>query len=395
MSITPSGHSKEIRVAAFLSIDTEHGRSILRGIARYFRHRSEVTVLKFGQTGNYDLNQLRRLRVDGVIAKVGSRRDEEVLIQLGVPVMNISGQMERGTLPKVDSDDSRVGELAFQHLYSRGHRRFAYCGNPKHHASALRMESFCRAARKTEGCSVVSVYSLPLGDQDAPYAERVRENLSDWVCSLPKPVGIFTFTDRVAVEVEEVCARAEIQVPAEVALLGVGNDLTRIEFSHVELSSVQLNSERIGLLAAESLDQMLSSQSKPMERILVPPQKIVIRRSTDRYAVSDVEVSESLDYIRQHIGNIIYVSEIARTVGVSRRSLELRFRSALGESIYEAVQRLKMDHAIDLLADLNMPVGEVAFATGFSDQKAFSRVFRKRMKETPSQFRERLIMREV
>jgi len=395
MSLAPSGQSKEIRVAAFLSIDTEHGRSILRGIARYFRHRSEVTVLKFGQTGNYDLNQLRRLRVDGVIAKVGSRRDEEVLIQLGVPVMNISGQMERGTLPKVDSDDSRVGELAFQHLYSRGHRRFAYCGNPKHHASALRMESFCRAARKMDGCSVVSVYSLPLGDQDAPYAERVRENLSDWVRSLPKPVGIFTFTDRVAVEVEEVCARAEIQVPAEVALLGVGNDLTRIEFSHVELSSVQLNSERIGLLAAESLDQMLSTQAKPMDRILVPPQKIVIRRSTDRYAVSDVEVSESLDYIRQHIGNTIYVSEIARTVGVSRRSLELRFRSALGESIYEAVQRLKMDHALDLLADLNMPVGEVAFATGFSDQKAFSRVFRKRMKETPSQFRERLIMREV
>jgi len=395
MSFTPAGHSKEIRVAAFLSIDTEHGRSILRGIARYFRQRPEVTVLKFGQTGNYDLNQLKRLRVDGVIAKVGSRRDEEVLTQLGVPVMNISGQMQHGVLPTVDSDDSRVGELAFQHLHSRGHRRFAYCGNPKHHASALRMESFCRAVRRTEGCSVVSVYALPQGDQNAPYAERVRENLSEWVRSLPKPVGIFTFTDRVAVEVEEVCARAEIQVPAEVAILGVGNDLTRIEFSHVELSSVQLNSERIGLLAAESLDQLLCSNVQTMERILVPPQKIVIRRSTDRYAVSDVEVSESLDYIRQHIGNTIYVSEIARTVGVSRRSLELRFRAALGESIYEAVQRLKMDHALDLLADRNVPVGEVAFATGFSDQKAFSRVFRKRLKETPSQFRERLIMKAV
>lgn len=382
-------------MAAFLSIDTEHGRSILRGIARYFRHRPEVTVLKFGQTGNYDLNQLRRLRVDGVIAKVGSRRDEEVFTQLAVPVMNISGQMQHGVLPTVDSDDARVGELAFQHLHSRGHRRFAYCGNPKHHASALRMESFCRAVRRTEGCSVVSVYALPQGDQNAPYAERVRENLSEWVRSLPKPVGVFTFTDRVAVEVEEVCARGEIPVPAEVAILGVGNDLTRIEFSHVELSSVQLNSERIGLLAAESLDQLLSSQATLMQRILVPPQKIVIRRSTDRYAVADVEVSESLDYIRQHIGNTIYVSEIARTVGVSRRSLELRFRAALGESIYEAVQRLKMDHALDLLADRNLPVGEVAFATGFSDQKAFSRVFRKRMKETPSQFRERLIMKVV
>ena len=380
----------EIRVAVLVSLDTEHGRSILRGIAHYYRQRQDVTVLKFGQTGNYDVQQLKRLRLSGAIAKVGSKKDEETLLQLGIPLINVSGQLERTRVPSIDSDDRRVGEMALQHLYSRGHRRFAYCGNPRHHASQIRAEAFGRAARQLDGRPEVSVFAMPQGDQSSPYSERVRENLSDWIRGLEKPVGIFTFTDRVAVEVEEVCVRADIKVPEDVAIMGVGNDLTRLEFSHVELSSVQLNTQRIGLLAAESLDQCIQGRPMATARLLVPPQKIVIRRSTDRYAVKDEVVSETLDYIRLHLGNNIYVNEIARSLGLSRRALEIRFRAALGESVYEAVQRMKLDSAMEMLADPALPVGEVAFATGFADQKAFSRAFNLRLKETPTAYRKRV-----
>lgn len=382
--------AKEVRIAVFVSLDTEHGRSILRGIAHYYRLRQGVTVLKFGQTAAYDTPQLKRLRLSGAIAKIGSRKDEEALLQLGIPVVNVSGQMEHFRVPTIDSDDARVGELALQHLYSRGHRRFAYCGNPRHHASQLRLQAFARAARRLEGAPEVMNYALPQGDQSSPYSERVRESLGDWLQALPKPIGVFTFTDRVAVEVEEACVRLDLKVPDEVAILGVGNDLTRLEFSHVELSSVQLNTERIGLLAAESLDQCMQGRALSTERILVPPQKIAIRRSTDRYAVSDPAVGESLDFIRLHIGNAVYVEDIAKAVGLSRRALEMRFRTALGESVYEAVQRMKLDYAMELLGDFTLPIGEVAFATGFADQKAFARVFQARVKESPTAYRKRL-----
>lgn len=389
----PAGNTQPVgmRVAALLSLDTEHGRSILRGIARYFRQQQNVTVLKFTQTTNYDVQQLKRLRLSGVIAKVGSKKDEEALLQLGIPLVNVSGQMEKLRVFSIDSDDTRVGEMALQHLYSRGHRRFAYCGNPRHHASQVRLAAFEKAARQLEGRPGVQVFAMPQGDQTSPYSERVRENLCEWLRALPKPIGIFTFTDRVAVEVEEACVRMDVRVPEEVAILGVGNDLTRLEFSHVELSSVQLNTERIGLLAAESLDQAIKSHVVAAGKLLVPPQKIVIRRSTDRYAVEDEAVGESLDYIRLHLGNNIYVEEIARSVGLSRRSLEIRFRKALGESVYEAVQRMKIDRAMELLADPSLPVGEVAFATGFSDQKDLTRSFSRRAKETPTAYRKRLL----
>ncbi len=382
----------ELRIAAFISIDTEHGRSILRGIARYYRSRSNVTVLKFGQTSHYDSLLIRRMRLSGVIAKVGSRKDEDTLVELGVPVINVSGQLEKTKVPTIDSDDSHVGEMALHHLYSRGHRHFAYCGNPRHHASQVRLEAFKRAARQVEGVPPVAMVAMPQGDQNSPYSGRVQENLLQWIKSLPKPVGIFTFTDRIAVEIEEVCARSEIRVPEEVAILGVGNDLTRLEFAHVELSSVQLNTERIGLLAAESLDQLLKGTGIIPRRLLVPPLKIVTRRSTDRYAVADNAVGEALDYIRQHIGNTIYVTEIARSVGLSRRSFEQRFRKALGESVYEAVQRIKLEHAKELLLNPAIPIGEVAFTTGFPDGKSFARAFAGSTGETPTAYRSRKVI---
>lgn len=384
--------SAEVRVGAFLALDTEHGRSILRGVARYCRQRQKVSVLKFSQTSGYDEEGLRRLNLDGLIAKVGSREDEKVLARLKLPVVNISGQLDRTRFPTIDSDDLRVGEMAMNHFFSRGHRRFAYCGNPEHHASVLRLEAFRRAARQLDGRPSVHVYFVPEGDQDAPYSEKVRDELMRWVDGLPKPVGIFTFTDRIALEIEEACMRAEIRVPDSVAILGVGDDLTRLEFAHVELSSVELNTERIGLLAAERLLQEIEDRPAGPLRQLVPPRKIAIRRSTDRYAVSDSVVSETLDLIRQHLGNAVYVGEMARTLGVSRRVLELRFRSVLGESVYSAVQRLKIEYSLELLSDPSLSIGEIAFSTGFADQKAFSRAFSRRTGETPTAYRKKRLL---
>jgi len=107
--------------------------------------------------------------------------------------------------------------------------------------------------------------------------------------------------------------------------------------------------------------------------------------------VADDAVSEALDYIRLHIGNTVYVNDIAKTVGLSRRSIEIRFKAALGESVYEAVQRMKIDQAMELLTDPSLQIGEIAFSTGFSDHKAFARAFLARTKETPTAYRERLV----
>ena len=378
------------RIAVFLSLSTEHGRGILRGVARFFHGRPDITVLKFSDPRAYDAAALRRLRVDGLIARVATRRNEAVLAALGAPVVNVSGQIATPRLPLINTDDLRVGELALRHLHGRGYRSFAYCGNTTHLGSVQRYRGFCQAARQLGVTAPVPRHILPQGDQNSPYPDATRARLAEWLGSLPRPVGILGFTDRVALELDEACARAGVRVPEDVAILGVGNDLTRVEFAHVALSSIQLNTQQIGERAAAVLQAMLDGRKRVPGEILVSPQKIVTRASTDRFAVDDEVVALALDHIREHVGNTIYVEDVARAAGVTRRVLELRFRAALGTSVYAEAQRLHFERAIELMPEPGLTLAEIAYAAGFESPAVFSTAFRQRFRTTPSAYRRQL-----
>ncbi len=379
------------RIAVYLSLSTEHGRGILRGIAQFFRQHAAVTVLKFSDPASYDPAALRRLRIDGVIGRVATRRNEAVLATLGVPAVNVSGQIATPRLPLINSDDLRVGQLALRHLHGRGYRNFAYCGNTTHLGSVLRYRGFTQEARRLGITAPVPRHILPRGDQNAPYPETTQAKLAAWLEALPRPVGILGFTDRVALELDEQCAHLGLRVPEDVALMGVGNDLARVEFAQVPLTSVQLNTRQIGALAAEILLKLMTGARPTSSEILVSPQKIVTRQSTDRRAVDDEVVAVALDYIREHAGNTVYVEEVARAAGVTRRVLELRFRAALGGPVNAEILRQHFERAEELMAEPTLTLGEIAYAAGFESPAVFATAFRRRHGVTPSEFRARLL----
>jgi LacI family transcriptional regulator len=378
------------KIAVYLSLSTEHGRGILRGIARFFRQRPEVTVLKFTDPRAYDAAALRRLKLDGLIARVATRRNAAALAALGVPVVNVSGQIATPRLPLINTDDLRTGRLALRHLHGRAFRHFAYCGNATHLGSVRRYRGFCAEARDLGVKAAIPRHILPQGDQNAPYPDATRARLATWLKALPRPVGILGFTDRVALELDEACARVGLRVPEDVAILGVGNDLARVEFAHVPLTSIQLNTQQIGLLAAETLQDLMEGRAVAPRETLVGPQKIVTRQSTDRFAVEDEIVAVALDHLREHVGNAIYVDDVARAAGVTRRVLELRFRAALGTSVYAEAQRLHFERAVELMAEPGLTLGEIAYAAGFESPSVFASAFRRRFGHPPSEHRRQL-----
>jgi len=283
-----------------------------------------------------------------------------------------------------------VGQLALGHLHGRGYRHFAYCGNNTHLGSILRYRGFRAEARSRGVVTAIPRHILPQGDQNSPYPDATRARLVAWLKTLPRPVGILGFTDRVALELDEACARGGLRVPEDVAILGVGNDLARIEFAHVALSSIQLNTQQIGWLAAEKLWALMSEARVMPSEILVSPQKIVTRLSTDRWAVDDEIVTLALDYLREHVGNTVYVEEVARAAGVTRRVLELRFRAALGTSVYAEAQRLHFERALELMPESTLTLSEIADASGFESPSVFASAFRRRYQTSPSEYRRRL-----
>lgn len=379
------------RIGAFLPLETGYGRDVLRGLARYYREFPRIQVLKFNQTTGYDLDRLRELELDGIVAKVAGLREETLFLELGVPTINFSGQYQTHTLPTVTTDERRVGRMAFLHFAQRGFAHFAYCGAAAHFAARLRNEAFSESAAERFAGQPEPPLFVPEGDQDAPFPAHIQEQLKTWLHALPKPVGIFTFTDRLALELVEICRDESIEVPGQVGIIGVGNDLTRIEFAHIPLSSVELPTEYNGYVAARLLENWRLRGERPEPRTLIAPRRLVTRASTDAFAVADEHVAVALDYIHEHLGNPIRVDAVARAAGVSRRSLEERFRRLLHQTIYGVVQTLKFERALELLAQPDVPIGDIAERLGFREPKAFSRAFHQHHGCSPSGYRERIL----
>ena len=385
----PARAPRNFTIAAVFPLDTAHGHGLLRGIAEFVRGHPQMRVLRFGFVRPEALSPkfLHRLEVDGMIVKVATTAEETMVVKRGLPAVNISGQTATPRLPTVNTDDRLLGRMAAQYLHRRGYRALAYTGNDWHRASLLRRDAFVEEAQRLGLAPEQIGVRIHAG---AARLETLRRSLTAWVRRLPRPAGLFAFDDFEAYEAAMACADAGLKVPEEIGIIGVGNNPTRLELSPVALSAVELNTPLIGMRAAELLFDLLHGRRLATREELVKPLKFVTRRSTDSYASDDEMVSRALEHIREHVANPIYVDEIARTVGCSRRTLELRFRAALGTSVYAEVQRQRLEHAKEMLTNPALTLAEVAYASGYQDANHLGLAFRRQLGITPGKFRESL-----
>ncbi|WP_264212849.1 GlxA family transcriptional regulator [Leisingera thetidis] len=70
------------------------------------------------------------------------------------------------------------------------------------------------------------------------------------------------------------------------------------------------------------------------------------------------------------------LSAIAETLGTSPRSLQQQFRLRLNTTPQDHYLQLRLAEARRLVTDTDMPLMEVAIATGFTSQSSFARAFR-------------------
>jgi AraC-like DNA-binding protein len=80
------------------------------------------------------------------------------------------------------------------------------------------------------------------------------------------------------------------------------------------------------------------------------------------------------------------LAELATRAGVHRRMLERLFIAEVGMSLGEWRQRLRLHHALRLLAE-KRPVAEIALASGYGSAPAFIAVFKRHFGVTPHQYR--------
>ena len=93
------------------------------------------------------------------------------------------------------------------------------------------------------------------------------------------------------------------------------------------------------------------------------------------------------EYIDLHLEKNLGVEELASHLGISPSYFARSFRSSVGLAPHAYVMRRRLLRAQELLANTDLPLIDIALATGFADQSHFCRRFHEMMGMPPRTFR--------
>lgn len=327
--------------------------------------------------------QAKLRRFDGFIVRVESPYVARQFHRLGAPVVDILGEGE-SDVAVVHVDNAAIGKLAADHLLSRGFRSLAYCGSRRFDWGRGRGDSFEAGVRRS--AVSFSTFEWPVVREPRAYDQHLRR-MTTWLLSLPKPVGIFASTDLLGRRILEACLRVRIEVPDAIAVVGVDNDETLCELAEPPLSSVDANHFGVGYEAAALLARLMRGGAAPSRRVLIQPAGLVVRASTEKWAVSDPDVARALGLIYESAGTALQVEDLVRQVPLSRRTLERRFHDVIGHSIYDEILRARVLRAQHLLSATSWSIKRIALETGFSYPEHLAAVFKSRVGHSPTQHR--------
>ena len=363
------------KVILLLDTSRAHVRGLLRGVAKYsclhgqLIFYTDAPLYRKGDT----LSWLKKCAADGIIAP--DAKENKEIISMGLPtIVYRIAKKQISHLPAIVADNGMVGKMAAEHLLDRGFHYFAYCGPEDRPWSRERNESFSK--RIAEAAFKPDIFYMNTKLRGWHSFEREQNRLVEWLKSLPTPVGLMAGNDVCGRYVIETCRIAGLQVPDQVAVIGVDNDELICDLTDPPMSSIALNTPKAGYEAAELLDNLMAGDRMTGQNVLVRATHIVARLSTDILAIEDRIVAEAIRFIRQHSKEAIQVNDVVNYMAISRRNLELHFHRALGRSIYSEIKRVRIQQIIQLLAETDLSISEIALRLGHPSDKHIARYFK-------------------
>jgi LacI family transcriptional regulator len=369
----------------------EFGRGLLRGIAAFVRQRGPWSIF-LQERGLADAppRWLKHWTGDGIIARIEHRQMAQVLLERGLPVVDLRASLDLG-LPGVVTDDEAIVRLAVEHLQERGFRQFAYCGFAGADYSEQRQRLFTRMV--ADSGFPCSVYQPPRRLRKADTLEHERQglvyeaHLARWLRDLPKPIGLMACNDIRGQQILNACREVGVAVPDAVAVIGVDNDELLCDLSDPPLSSVVQDTERIGFEAAALLDRLMAGKRARSTRTVVEPQGISTRRSTDVLAIEDQDIAQAVRYMRDHACQGISVWDVLAHVPMSRTLFERKIATVLGRTPKAELLRLQLNKVKELLTETDLPLATIATQAGFKHLEHLCAIFKDKTATTLRKYR--------
>ena len=359
---------------------------ILHGILRFTQLHTPWTLdVRTGRAGepttfdeaNWSATGIIASRIPPDLAALARRHRTPLFV-----INDIARELK--PIGRIRYDNMTVTHLAADHLVKAGFTDFAFVGERSAIAWSDEREQLFSKEITARG------FTCRIYESTRNSAADDSGSLRDWLTTLPRPTALLAACDIRARHVLDSCLAAGLDVPGDIAILGVDDDEAICETSMPTLSSISMSTEAAGFKAAEILDAAMAGGARRRDSpidVFYGGTHVVERRSTKHDTARDALVSQCRILMEANFGRKFNVSDLVSHLHVSRRTLETHFRAATGLSLNDEITALRIRHAKVLLSKTSMPQSEIAAKCGFCDASHMSVIFRRHCSAPPSAFR--------
>ena len=276
---------------------------------------------------------------------------------------------------EVQTDDAAIGRTAAEFLLKKGQQNLVcietYEQSELWH-SEKRTAAF-RATLRENGldCTVIRPVDPKTGNA-SPIVETANA-----LRRIPKPCAVFVFSDEIARYVLDACHYADLQIPDVVSILSADDQVEIAENTRPPLTSILPDFENTGFQAAEMMDRLLKGRKPARRRILTGVSGVTERASTQDIKGGGRLVRIVHEYIRLHLSERLRIVDVARSLNVSPRLIELRFREITGLTIKDQITALRLEKAKHLIEKTDMPYADISYACGYASPNGLKLAFKK------------------
>ena len=353
-------------------------RQKLEGVYAFGRkHGWDVQVIEPGASEHKATELVLFWKPDGVIVECGTEQNHfDPTIFGKTPVVFLDRNPKTLAKPAfcVTHDSVATAMIAARELLSLKLATYAYVPWPEPRFWSEERERGFASALRLNNCGYVRF----AGKARPSDIRALQKELGAWLKGLPTPIGIFAANDFMAAQVAAAASRAKLNIPEEIALVGVDNDELLCENTNPTLTSVMPDFRTAGEKTAALLSlRMANPKCRPASETF-GPLRLVRRTSTSRAKQIDRDVLAALDLIRRESCNGLKARDVAACFTCSRRMAEIRFRASTGKSPLEAIHEIRRAKAEELLSDPTRDRNAIANLCGYSSANALANFLRNR-----------------
>ena len=169
-----------------------------------------------------------------------------------------------------------------------------------------------------------------------------------------------------------------------------------VHFAHCNYREAEIynltNPRRVGLLFRQLLEEWGAQHSSNRAKATI--YTILEELAADKsLAPEDTAFAACVRYLKEHVYDPeLTVDRVCHAGFVSASALQRAFHAHFGMAPKQYLLKLRMNRALELLAEGGHSIREIALLCGFRDEKYFSRAFKSSYGSSPSQLLQNMIV---